>query len=41
MKGNAEMLSSYINKLMAHRDLEEQEAYECFTRIMQGDCSDA
>lgn len=40
MKGNAEMLSSYINKLMAHRDLEEQEAYECFTRIMQGDCSD-
>ncbi len=34
------MLSRYINKLMAHRNLEEQEAFECFTRIMQGDCAD-
>ena len=34
------MLSRYINKLMARRDLEELEAFECFSRIMQGDCAE-
>lgn len=38
MKGESKMLRPYIAALMERRDLEEQESFECFSRIMEGAC---